>query len=399
MTLTSQRFGSAAALALVLGLLSLLSGSEPFAQGQPGCTVTVQPGQSIQQAIDTAPEGAVICLSAGYFSESLVIKKNLTLRGILYAGLPISSHLRNPRDGKAVISIQSDSQVTVLIENISIVADASEKLGVVGIYATGQVRATLRNLKIRGIANSAYPDMSWAPLTADGSAQVEVIGSIIEGDSYGLGIWVQQSAHLSVENSTVSGYGQGITATIHARVRVVSSIISRNSFGIASWDWSQIDIQQTSIIGNWFGLRIGSKGKFTIFQSRILGNEWNGLLIFGSAEVEVKDSIVIGNGTHPRCWEPGAAGWWEGKICNGIELAEEAQLVVSDSTIVSNADWAITVPHEKCGYIPNQFNVFRGKVSFLGKNKIEDNNQSGNQNGMGNPGNHPDVPDGQVCLP
>lgn len=395
-----QRFGSAAALALVLGLLS---SSNPSAQGQPDCTITVQPGQSIQQAIDAAPEGAVICLSTGYFFESLVIKKGLTLRGILYPGLPTSSHLRNFRDERAVISIQSDSQVTVLIENISIVADASEKLGVVGIYATGQVRAILRNVEIRGIANSAYPDISWAPLTADGSAQVEVIGSIIEGDSYGLGIWFQQSAHLSVENSTVSGYRQGVTVTMHARVMVVNSIISRNGVGIAGWDWSQIDIQQTSIIGNVFGLRIGSKGKFTIFQSRVMGNEWNGLFISGTAEVEIKASTVVGNGTHPRCWEPDAAGWWEGKICNGIELAEEAQLVVSDSTIVSNADWAITVPHEKCGYIPNQFNVFRGKVSFLGKNKIEGNNQSGNQNGMGNPGNHPwnrpDVPDGQVCLP
>lgn len=297
MTLTSQRFGSAAALALVLGLLNLLSSAEPAAQGQSDCTVTVQPGQSIQQVIDAAPEGAVICLSPGYFFESLVIKKNLTLRGILYAGLPISSHLRNLRDGKAVISIQSDNQITVLIENISITVDASGQPGAVGIYATGQTKAILQNITIQGIAYGFIPDMSWAPLTADGSAQVEVIGSIIEGDSYGLGIWIQQSAHLSVENSTVSGYGQGITATIHARVRVVNSIISRNGVGIASWDWSQIDIQQTSIIGNLFGLRIGSKGKFTIFQSRILGNEWNGLLIFGSAEVEIKDSIVIGNGT------------------------------------------------------------------------------------------------------
>ncbi len=44
-----------------------------------------------------------------------------------------------------------------------------------------------------------------------------------------------------------------------------------------------------------------------------------------------------------------------------------------------------------------------GKVTFQGTNVIEGNNKSGNQNGMGNPGNHPwnrpRVPDGQVCLP
>lgn len=43
------------------------------------------------------------------------------------------------------------------------------------------------------------------------------------------------------------------------------------------------------------------------------------------------------------------------------------------------------------------------RVTFQGNNVIEGNNTSGNQDGMGNPGDHPwnrpEVPDGQVCLP
>lgn len=399
MIYAAQRFGSAAAVALVLGLLNLLSSSEPFAQGQPDCTVTVKPGESIQKAIDEAKEGAVICLGAGYFFESLVIKKNLTLRGIPYAG-----HLRNPKNEKAVISIQSDNQITVLIENISITVDASGQPGVVGIYATGQTKAILQNTTIQGIAYGFIPDMSWMSLAADGSAQVEVIDSRLTGDGYGLGIWLAKSAYLSVKNSTISGYPQGITATMDARVSVENSVLSKNILAFAAWEWhNQMDIQQISVIGNTYGFRIGGKGRLTISRSRILGNEVSGLMVFEVTDVRIKESLIMGNGTHPRCWETGAAGWWEEKICNGIELSEEAQLVLSDSNITSNADWAIAARREECGYIPDRFNGFRGKVSFLGKNTIEGNNKSSNQNGMGNPGNHPwnhpDVPDGQVCLP
>ena len=57
---------------------------------------------------------------------------------------------------------------------------------------------------------------------------------------------------------------------------------------------------------------------------------------------------------------------------------------------------------QQCGHWGD---YFTGTVSFedMMLEDIRGNNTSGNQNGMGNPGNHPwnrpDVPDGQVCLP
>jgi hypothetical protein len=70
-----------------------------------------------------------------------------------------------------------------------------------------------------------------------------------------------------------------------------------------------------------------------------------------------------------------------------------------DSRILHNADWGLAVWLRQCGY----WDIFTGQVVIKGHNVIKDNNKSGNQAGMGNPGDHPwnqpEVPDGQVCLP
>lgn len=71
-------FGVGAALVL----FALAAGNaEPVGLAQADCTVTVQPGQSIQSAIDAAPEGAVICLVAGMWEENLTITQSLKLTG------------------------------------------------------------------------------------------------------------------------------------------------------------------------------------------------------------------------------------------------------------------------------------------------------------------------------
>ncbi len=75
---------------------------------------------------------------------------------------------------------------------------------------------------------------------------------------------------------------------------------------------------------------------------------------------------------------------------------------IIDSKVLKNADWGVGAFLKQCRYWRD---AFTGTVTFedMTLDKIAGNNTTGNQDGMGNPGNHPwnrpDVPDGQVCLP
>jgi hypothetical protein len=58
------------ATALIV-LMMAVSKTGSVGLAQVNCTVTVQPGESIQKAIDAAQEGAIICLTEGIWEEGI----------------------------------------------------------------------------------------------------------------------------------------------------------------------------------------------------------------------------------------------------------------------------------------------------------------------------------------
>ncbi|MDQ1425996.1 MAG: hypothetical protein QOD72_3494, partial [Acidimicrobiaceae bacterium] len=76
-THTLQGVAVAAALAG-----AMVAASAPAsAQGHDTRTTVVRPGQSVQQAIDTATPGTTIVLKQGTYEGNLTIAKTVTLRG------------------------------------------------------------------------------------------------------------------------------------------------------------------------------------------------------------------------------------------------------------------------------------------------------------------------------
>jgi len=157
--------GLSVVLVLALAAAGLVSGAEDLAA--QNCTVTLSPNESIQQAIDNAPPGAVICLEEGTWVENIeIVGKSLTLRG---AGA-----------GKTVIQSAEEDQPVVWIEG-------------------DEIEVTLEGVTITGAFGDCldWPERCAIGLVAKGSARVSLQDSEVS-DNGEYGLWVVDSAQVSL---------------------------------------------------------------------------------------------------------------------------------------------------------------------------------------------------------
>jgi nitrous oxidase accessory protein NosD len=88
----------------IVALLALLAVAPSSIEAQ-NCVVTVQPGQSIQQAINTVSEGALVCVASGTFTENITITKSLSLRGAGSAQTILQGSVRIERDQEIRVAL------------------------------------------------------------------------------------------------------------------------------------------------------------------------------------------------------------------------------------------------------------------------------------------------------
>ncbi len=239
-----------------------------------GCTIIVQPGESIQAAIDRAPEGAVICLEAGIWEESLMIGKNIILQGA----------------GRDQTTIKGTEMATIRVER----ADAEIVIKIAGVAVEGPSYG-------KGI-------------TVAGRSKVSIIASRISDLGTGISVW--GLGQLNIEDSSICGNsGCGISVGDSAQVSINGATISRNGkfhytgstgSGILVTGSSQVKIKDSTIEGNTSecGIRITAisgddASRVSIEDSTIRANEWAGIFIhdrFGSTRVDIKNSTITENG-------------------------------------------------------------------------------------------------------
>jgi hypothetical protein len=201
-----RSFSSVAAAATLL-LISLTGGgANPAAAG--GCTTTAGPS-GVQQAIDQARSGAVVCMDAGVYRGPIVVfgKSGVTVRG---AGVQRTIVAGGTRDGVVVLN---SSDVT--IENMTLF---------MGNPANAYV-GNSRNVWLRGIdAGAGNIGMHFDDRSS---------GTV--GDSFiyamrGDGVLVRRGAALTVERNWIfDNLGVGVsTVGGDGATKVVRNIISNN---------------------------------------------------------------------------------------------------------------------------------------------------------------------------
>lgn len=300
-----------------VGIIITISASTPG----PGCTVTLSPADSIQETIDRALPGSVICLQAGVWEENLRIQESLTLLG---QG-PEQTMIKGARGGYPVIWIESDSEIEVSLDGIT-TAEAPTGGGC-------------------GPEEWICPD----GITVRGSSAVSITNFTMR-DNQDCGLFVRDLATVTLSNSEVYGNGCALATQKSAQVNITDSIFSNNTFGLSVYDSAYASLQNCTISGN------GRNGL-------IVGLSTEGR---SSAKVEVRSSIIEGNGTNEECQQTDPYCC----VCNGITVGYQSLTTITDSRVTNNTDWGVAAVLERCGY---DRDGFTGQVIFRGDNVIEGN--------------------------
>lgn len=251
------------------------------------CSIVVQRGESLQAAIDAAPEGAVLCLSAGEWWEHLTIGKTLTLRG---AGA-YATAIRGSCEGVPVIHVQGAGEGSVAV--------ALAELGVtggMGMWAgDGLLIEDTAKLRVDGCAVSGN---AAAGIRLMESARAEVNDSTISGNAT-FGIGLGQAATAVIDSCTLAGNGLYCIALTGRAVATISNCtISENIYsGIEVRESAQATITGCTVSGNAKeAIAVMHSARAAIAGCTISGNTKEGIWITGSAEAAIRSNRILGNG-------------------------------------------------------------------------------------------------------
>jgi parallel beta-helix repeat protein len=249
---------------VLVGVLVVAAGA--LAEEALACTVTVQPGQSIQAAIAGAQEGAVICLGEGSWQENLKIEKALTLRG-------------------------QGAQKTV----IDGIQGGYPVVWVVGVQP---IEVKLEGLEVTGAEGECadWPICA-SGMLIQGTARAEITNSTISGNRRD-GIELVGTAQAEITGSTISKNGDGIGLFDSAQAKITNSTISENEnifAGIELWGTAQAEITDSTISENWIGIVLEDSAQAEITTSTISDNGADGILLLEKAILRLTESHLLRN--------------------------------------------------------------------------------------------------------
>lgn len=299
------------------------------------CVLVVRRGESIQAAIDEAPEGAVICLAQGTWSESIVLDRSLTIRG---QG-PERTVILPGRFGQPVAWIAGGD---VVLEGIA--------------FANGS-----------GSGATAQPPS--AALAVTGAAAVRAIGCRFTA-SFPAGIHVGDTATVSIEGCRLSDNTQyGLMATASSRVDLQDSLVVGNrDFGIWVSGDATVSAQGTRIERSGSGgIWVRDQGQLSLLHSTVDGSESTGVLAQQSARVSIRESTLSNN------WGP------------GVRLFDRAALQIVDALVRLNMHGIDLMGTSSAGVSQCRFEQNRWdgiRAGGLGSVTIQDSRLERNQRGI-----------------
>jgi Skp family chaperone for outer membrane proteins len=339
---------------------------EQTPKGTNSTTLTVCPSgcafSRIQDAINVATPGATIEIGPGTYYENVEIAKSLTLLSQSEG----QTQIIGTEAGRPVVLIPGDTNIEVRIENLII---AGAKLSAPTDTCTAQRQKSFCS----------------AGILVSGRARVILENSEISRNDTD-GVWAMDSVNVLINNTKIFDNAKqclaayetekiecfGIDVSDAAQVTILNSTVLANAMtGFMVRNSAQAKIQSSTVSRNGrFGLVVQNVAEIWLEDSVISQNGWGGVGVGNAAKVELRRGIIEGNGVDANCDQR-----W---LCNGVDVADEAQVRITESTIRNNNDWGVATRLDKCDY---KEEGFHGQVILQGNNVIAGNGR------------------GQLCLP
>jgi parallel beta-helix repeat protein len=213
------------------------------------CTILLQPGDSIQEAIRKAPEKAIICLAPGTWRENIIIDREL-------ARQKVSLTLRGSGADKTVIEAGRSDRPVIIIEGP----------GKGELMEQHDIQVSIENLTITG----ARLYFDYPALDATDKLRPS-------------GIWIGPYASVTVQNCVISKNDwHGIVVSVGKAVIQRCHIFENKGVGILVSDGSEKTvIEDNTISKNEWGIVIGRCSEIVVRKNKILDNVQCGFLMAG----------------------------------------------------------------------------------------------------------------------
>jgi|GEM_PF-1929959 len=277
-----------------------------------GFQVRVEPGESIQAAIDLARSGATILVSPGIYRETLEITKSLTIdssyrqeaAGPYAADATVRDEFEaklEPIAGQTGILIRSDTPIQVVLRNLTI-ANAST-----GVEVSGSSQAFLSALQITGCETAVEVS----------GASCELSNCRLDATETGLRCSLFGDDHVSAAWCTFAGTGTGIMAVGAGSLEVIRGTFDGPTTGILLGGMVSMNLRLSAFDDCWEGVAIASSASSVIAENEFRGTKAHAIRVSQAPDGSPAGALALTGNTFSR------TGTWDLTLC-GFDGSEDA---------------------------------------------------------------------------
>ncbi|MBX3185741.1 MAG: right-handed parallel beta-helix repeat-containing protein [Labilithrix sp.] len=324
----------------------------------PAAIVDATHFQTIRDAVDAAPAGAVIAVDAGEYRESVVVQKPVTLAGrcparVAWQGAPrdralrvegVKATVRGFTFESSVVGVSLGSGASLTLEDS--VVDGNTLAGV--IIADGNARADLARVVIRNTRPSNEGDRG-VGINVQGKSVLVARDCAFAGN-HTQNVRVSTESEATLERivsrdgrpTPAADYGRGIQVQQGARATITrAAFLDNHDIGIVAGDDTRIDLREVIVArtklaaSGQFGRALNAHGRAIVQGEHVhLHDNHDATVMVAEAGTSV--SLVASTVVDTDYDKEGLAG-------RAVTTQEGASFEMRDGAVVGSKEVAVVV--------------------------------------------------------